>query len=81
MFAAVAVNPTMTRAQYTHRECIDLLKQENQAFRARSFKQVIILARQRLTHCREWLATDEYAEESLKVLQLLWLPTNSTERH
>jgi S1-C subfamily serine protease len=60
VLAAFAVNPTAIKAQYyTETKCLDLYEQQSRLFRARSFKEVIRVARHRLTYCREWMATRE----------------------
>jgi tetratricopeptide (TPR) repeat protein len=68
LLAAVAVNPTITKAQYTDSECLTLLKQRNQAMPSitstgkGSYKKMISLARRYLTYCREGMTVDDYAD-------------------
>jgi S1-C subfamily serine protease len=61
--AAVAINPTITQAQYTDTHCQRLYEQATQAAGEESFKKLIRLVRLRLTYCREWMTIDEYEDE------------------
>src|SRR5262245_37787229 len=56
----LAWSSTSVNAQYTARECLALTKQITQALNQNAFKQMILLARERLTYCKHEMGSDSY---------------------
>jgi hypothetical protein len=61
-FLILLVDLSSARAQYSQRECTNLLNESTRSLKERAFKRLISLARAYLTNCKHLLGPDEYAD-------------------